>query len=510
MIGGFILGIAATCILWLAFPYGLLAPDSDGYRQIGEHLFNPVSPLADFSRTPALPIAMRIAEFLPRPNAWILWMNGTFFALMLAITAWTGTLLFGTAKRGILFACVLLIIQFFVPVPWFYDAFALTDGTAASLLCGGILCAWNAYQTKSRKAWMIAYAMLGLSEVFRSMTITPVIGSMIALSMLLPYFGKWISWKAILVSILLITGPIALWDTRNILVYQRWEPNPFATQHLLRHAQNLWDDDDVIFDDPKVNAAFHQAIKTNEPVPPYNGPNILSIETAPWKGIVPLAVSQTAVFKEHGAECATTYAEECILQTSRVFSAMAKHTFALHPAGYVSQVFEKYRALFNQLEISFPVTFLQPDSRTSYVRMQKILNPVLIQKMFKNDRPWELPPISRWTATALYNIAFVFQYSEYMYGNQIMFYVMHACFAISILLCFFKKQKRVGQLMILLFGSAALSYFTIGAVTYVNDPRFASPGILQLDIILILTVISITSIIMNAVHEWKKALGSAQ
>jgi 4-amino-4-deoxy-L-arabinose transferase-like glycosyltransferase len=495
ILGAFLLGMLAVFLLFLAYPYGLIAPDTQQYLTIGQTLFHPTEQIGDTTRGPALPIILRMATLTPFPGAIIVWVNGLLFALCIALTAWMGCLLFKKAYLGFLLAAFLLLVELCINQPFFYSAFALTDAPAAFLLFAGTLFALGGWMTSSNRILFLGFLCLGLSETFRPMLLIPFFWGIGGLWIYLHRHKKALLRRWMIASLAVLIVPICVWNLRNSIVYKKITPNPYIGGHLMTHAIPLWTDDE-----PVVNTAFHTALRTSVIPPEYQGPPLFGHLSGKWNVIYTFVASQVPLVKEHGWH-PDIYPEDLYeKQFLAIFSHIAIHTIERHPLGYLSSINDKYVSMYDYAIPNYLQDFMHASSVQTYAEMwADPTTPKALKNLFLAQQQTASMTVSSAASGFLYRLSLAIRYRTFFAGfDPVFFFLVHVSAVCGCLLFFSKKfreklslQKAEGQaigiLMVLLFLTAALFYLAIAFLTLLQDTRYSTPGMMPLHLLLLLT-----------------------
>lgn len=494
----FLLGVAVTVLLRIAYPHGFIAPDTREYWQVALSLKNPSMGLMDQVRGPGLGLLMLIAAQTAEPGGFILVCNALLLSLGLALTAWVATLLLQSARAGFFCALLLLCVDILVGEPFFYTTFVLSDSAAAGLLFAGLLLVMGGWIHSSKWLMFAGCVLLGLSEIVRSMFLIPFFGT---IGILLIFWSakKPRSWLWLLSCLCGLLLPIMGWNVRNAVIFGKAEPNFYVHMHLLTQAEKLWGPQDIIFPDPEVNAAFWKMLETGVLPPEYKGPPIFPSTYSPWNMVLPFISSQVPLYKSEGWKTGTeAIRAEYQRQFLDICKSISIRTILHHPRRYVLHVLQFFVLQFHHEESNYLLESALPSSRHAYERIanDRVIDPAL-KKIFMGGTPWVVSDWSQRAAAVLYLLMIGLR-MPLPYYEQIFFTLSHASLVFGCLLVWSGRTRRfvqmeedgrlAGIVLIVLYATAAVHYLAIALMTAVVDSRYGTPGVYPLRLSILLTL----------------------
>ncbi len=497
VLGSFLMGIAATGLLFAAYPYGLIAPDTFDYLKMGQSLFQGTVPMMEQARGPLLPLALALATHTSNPGAVILWMNGILFAFCLASIAWMCTFLFRRARSVWLFTGLLLLVEILINQPFIYISFALNDAPAAFLLCAGTILAVTGWYKHLSAALLLGFLCLGLSEAFRPMMLVPFFWGLAWVWMWLQRKHAQLLLAGCLIALLL---PMGIWHVRNAVIYGKVRSNPFIAFHLMTHAVELWSEDDRIFDDPVINTAFHTALRTKTLPEEYKGPDFFYVTMEPYRTVFLFMSSQMPLVQTHGWQpdviSLNTYREEFAALIMRI----DLQTFRRHPVKYMSAAWRKYQELYNNfLPRNYFQSFMAKDSKTTYARQSAADEiPVSLRKKFLPAAEWQSSALSDTAASFLFALSLPLHIRPFLFtAASGYFLAVHLCTVAALALFVSKRLRQALELdtdthrfawilMTVFFLTAFLHFAATAFLTVLQDVRYSSPGVIPCQLILFL------------------------
>ncbi len=509
----FALGILATLLLWIAYPYGLITPDSYDYLRAGETMLHPTAALYDKSRGPLLPLLLALLTHTPFPGALLLWINGILFSLAIAAAAWTGTLVFKKAEAGFLLAFILLATELLLNQPFFYAAFALTDGPAAYLLFAGTLLATGGWWQKSKAALIGGFLCLGLSEAFRPMLLIAALWGCAGIGMWLYCNKRGVQKSILALCLAVLLLPIGIWNIRNAIVYKNTEPSLMGA-HLLSHAATLWTDDEKVIDDPVANSILLAKRWSTDLPPPYDGPRVFGLLPHPSDSAVRFFASQTPTYKAEGWQPARIPAEIYRQETLILLLPVSIHTIIRHPFGYARQVLIGYAELYDRHKNEdYLQSFLTAKAKETYDRLWQIqIIPESLKETFLKRERSDPLRTAAFASSILWSLALPIQWPEVMRQLFLPFILLvHACGLLGCMLAFspvMRKhlgvQERTGKifavLMATLFFTTAIPALFVASITRMLETRYAAPGMMPSHFLLLLAAGMLLSKITD---NWK-------
>lgn len=495
--GVFSFGLLLGWLLSLAYPQGITNFETPRFWAIQNNFFWFAPNPGDWWIPPGYGLILKACLASSNPSSAIYWLNTLLFCLNSGLVYVLARSLFTSTKLALVLALSAVIFEFACMRIFFLHLFIMADPLYAELGYLGVLLSLIGW-LKCRPAILVAgYLILGLESFIKPVGIS-----------LLPFwigFAVFVArdWQrqglknygAILISVLLLTGPLVLWSSRNYCIYGYAKNGGGAGTSLLKVTLPLLSGKDQVFSDPSTNSEFIRTVRSTEEFYWPKKNNWTDIEwfwheqyffrSEPVLGPFDyLAGLRTLNWDERMAihhDSAKMFAID--QQSAQVASKIIR----AHPKGYLKRVAKEYHLLFNPLQLPIsPFERYQADPNIVYKIYASNLpqaNAAIYPGRGSPDTSSKNKDLAATIGTLCNNPSLQWFFHCY-YANQ--FWLSHViCLTAVLFLSFaqfyrgkradFDQARRTSVVLTSLFTTAA-SYYLLLALVEKAMPRLAIGG----------------------------------
>jgi hypothetical protein len=502
---------AALCsvVLWRAYGYALVIPDTTSYLYQAREFTNPVLPFWQSSRTPGFGYVLQFGLLFPNPGFVVFLIHTLLFAGTIALACVAVSLLSKKPFLGLAAAVALLCIEVWTMQTLLFSIVLLTDSLYANLLFAGTVMMALGVARRSVPWALAACVLLGLTNFIRPM------GTAIVL--FAPLLCVWhlrgvFATRTTLACLMLLVLPLFLWMGRMAQSFGSYRGNPFIGLHLTSHASYLIQPGDVIFKDPALNAGFHQALTGTLPesargaFDPFG-----NVKGSVWWAMLSYYGSLTETFRLHGGTLTDEQLHEYGFQMTTIAKNVGFRAITLHPRAYIATVLDLYGKLFNPSSTKrYAPTVFQTDPAARFLPFF--------------PRNWSVEEAHRLfygteTFPDFTNIHFGFNrlLSRFVISEETLARIgalrywpaalYHLLLAAALGVLWSRRKKPsdglsgLALLSVLLILVAGTQYALTAAVSTVIQARFSLPGNMGLHLALILAVLSTSLFVVQRIRQ---------
>lgn len=501
---GFIMAISLFFgyLLSRAYPYGIPHADTGTYLEFGQTFsFFHANP-GDWIRTPPFPLLLRFSLFTHEPTFTVLWFYLLLFTGNIALTFWFFLGIFPSRILSFVVTSVALIFEVSLMRTFYYSIQILADPLLAHFVLTGSLLALGGWIRRSPLALLVGAAFLGLAAFTKPVGI-------VLFPLWIPFYiwavrdnGK--SHTLTVLCIALLLGPTLLWSGRNTVLYGYFQPTAFGGRNLLPRVLPLLEDTDTILSDPQKNSAFIEEVRAVERTvgTEYNH--------YAW-GVVPNRIGYwgildtlTEQYRETGESLATLGMRwNAGMLDGRFFAIdsltirTALRIIAYHPWEYLNMVTRDYWTLFKMRHRILGISYqLQAPPQETYQwipRLQESMRKKLYPPSGLSDADHISPRARAILSSLVLTLPPASTNSLFSFAS-----LTHALFLGSLVVLFRQRHRKnpvpfhAALSIVMLFLTAA-SHYALTSATELPLERYALPGEMGLNLIILLATFLLIS-----------------
>ncbi len=504
----FFLSFFVCTVLAQAFPYGFVFPDTASYLQSAEQVTPLGSAHSERTRTPGFGLVLMGALQTPEPTRTVLFVNAILFSLCISGFARLVAALSKSQRIGLLAGSALLLFEVMRMRTFLSLTLVLSDPLYSLLLFLGTVTALRGWVMRMRREFFLGIILIGIAAFVRPLGAPLLLWVPLCIAAGFHFaMTHRAGFRTMFTSLLLLLGPTLLWSLHTTLVYTTPLPNSLLGLHLTLYENALYQKGDVVFDDPALDNAFSLMMESGIVPPDHTAPDPFGVPSNwPEHRMVQFFGSLTPVFTENNGNVPAQLGTRYCFEISRISIQVAKRLILRHPQTFIRILLARYVKLFSPYALG-EFLMMEPERspavRYSDTFFSHAVSERTLRQYYPPDGRRELTLSSERAYQLLSSIGGTpsKQRIDAMHPS-LSPRLLHVIALIAfVVFCMSRLKNRWAFVSLVFFATTSLHALITAGVTTILDRRFALPGEMSMDALLLISAITIIIWIMNSVRR---------